>query len=66
MARLADRYLGKQLREIEISRLINDLVSGATKFGLEIPPDFLSRGQGADDHRGRRRRSTRSWTSSPR
>ncbi len=41
VARLADRYLGKQLREIEISRLINDLVSGATKFGLEIPPDFL-------------------------
>lgn len=38
---LADRYLGKQLKEIEVSRLIQDLVSGATKYGLEIPPDFL-------------------------
>lgn len=41
VAMLAERYLGKQLREIEISRLIQDLVGGATKFGLEIPPDFL-------------------------
>ncbi len=41
VAMLADRYLGKQLREIEISRLIQDLVGGATKYGLEIPPDFL-------------------------
>ncbi|HJL14779.1 MAG TPA: AarF/ABC1/UbiB kinase family protein [Sandaracinaceae bacterium LLY-WYZ-13_1] len=41
VAQLADRYLGKQLQEIEISRLIQDLVGGATKYGLEIPPDFL-------------------------
>ncbi len=41
VAMLADRYLGKQLKEIEISRLIQDLVGGATKYGLEIPPDFL-------------------------
>lgn len=41
VAMLADRYLGKQLREIEISKLIQDLVGGATKYGLEIPPDFL-------------------------
>ncbi len=41
VAMLSERYLGKQLREIEISRLINDLVGGATKYGLEIPPDFL-------------------------
>jgi ubiquinone biosynthesis protein len=41
VAMLADRYLGRQLREIEISRLIQDLVGGATKYGLEIPPDFL-------------------------
>lgn len=41
VAMLADRYLGKQLKEIEISRLIQDLVGGATKYGLEIPSDFL-------------------------
>ena len=41
VAALSDRYLGKQLQEIEISRLIQDLVQGATKFGLEIPSDFL-------------------------
>lgn len=41
VASLSDRYLGKQLSEIEISRLIQDLVGGATKYGLEIPPDFL-------------------------
>jgi ubiquinone biosynthesis protein len=41
VAMLADRYLGKQLKEIEVSKLIQDLVGGATKYGLEIPPDFL-------------------------
>ena len=41
VARLAERYLGKQLGEIELSRLIQDLGGGATRFGLEIPPDFL-------------------------
>ena len=41
VAMLSERYLGKQLRCIEISRLIHDLVGGATKYGLEIPPDFL-------------------------
>lgn len=41
VAMLAERYLGKQLRDIELSRLIQDLVQGATKYGLEIPPDFL-------------------------
>jgi ubiquinone biosynthesis protein len=41
VAALSDRYLGKQLQDIEISRLIQDLVGGATRYGLEIPPDFL-------------------------
>lgn len=41
VARLADNYLGRQLADIKMSRLIQDLVGGATKFGLEIPPDFL-------------------------
>lgn len=38
---LADKYLGRPLKEIELSAMISDLVGGATKFGLEIPPDFL-------------------------
>jgi len=45
VARLADRYLGKTLEDIEMSALIRDLVGGATKFGLEIPPDFLMVGK---------------------
>ena len=38
---LADKYLGKPLKEIELSGLIRDLVQGAMKYGLEIPTDFL-------------------------
>ncbi|MCB9591855.1 MAG: AarF/ABC1/UbiB kinase family protein [Sandaracinaceae bacterium] len=41
VARLSERYIGKQLAEIQISRLIQDLGGGATRYGLEIPPDFL-------------------------
>jgi ubiquinone biosynthesis protein len=41
VAMLAERYLGKQLKDIELSGLISDLVGGAKKFGLEIPADFL-------------------------
>ena len=42
---LAERYLGKPLKEIEISYLIRDIASGAMKFGLEIPPEFLMLGR---------------------
>lgn len=45
VAVLADKYLGKQLKDIEFSGLIRDLVNGATKYGLEIPPDFLMVGK---------------------
>jgi len=38
---LAEKYLGRPLREIEMSLLIHDIVTGAMKYGLEIPPDFL-------------------------
>jgi len=41
VAFLADKYLNKPLKEIELSALISDLVQGATKYGLEIPADFL-------------------------
>ena len=42
---LSDRYLGKPLKEIEMSLLIRDIITGATKFGLEIPPEFLMLGR---------------------
>jgi ubiquinone biosynthesis protein len=45
VAMLAEKYLGKQLVDIEVSALIRDLVGGATRFGLEIPPDFLMVGK---------------------
>jgi ubiquinone biosynthesis protein len=45
VAQLSEKYLGKQLGDIEVSALIRDLVGGATKYGLEIPPDFLMVGK---------------------
>ncbi len=38
---LAEKYLGKQLKDIELSAMMRDLVYGATKYGLEIPTDFM-------------------------
>ncbi len=38
---LADKYLGKQLKDIELSGLLRDLIGGAVKYGLEVPPDFM-------------------------
>lgn len=45
VAMLSEKYLGKKLGDIEVSALIRDLVGGATKYGLEIPPDFLMVGK---------------------
>lgn len=41
VALLADRYLGKQLKDIEMSSLVRDLIGAATRYGMEVPPDFL-------------------------
>ena len=38
---LAEKYMGKPLKEIELSAMIRDLVQGAIKYGLEIPTDFM-------------------------
>ncbi|WP_394845570.1 AarF/UbiB family protein [Pendulispora brunnea] len=40
-AMLAEKYLGRPLREIEMSAMIRDLVQGAMKYGIEIPTDFM-------------------------
>lgn len=41
VALLADRYIGKRLKDIEMSALVRDLIGAATRYGLEVPPDFL-------------------------
>ncbi|HEY6560653.1 MAG TPA: AarF/UbiB family protein [Polyangiaceae bacterium] len=41
VATLAERYLGKQLKDIVLASLIRDLAACASKYGLEIPTDFL-------------------------
>jgi ubiquinone biosynthesis protein len=42
---LAEKYLGRQLKELQISALIRDMVQGASKYGIEISPDFLMVGK---------------------
>jgi ubiquinone biosynthesis protein len=41
VAMLAEKYLDRQLKEIELSALVRDIIGGATRHGLEVPPDFL-------------------------
>ncbi len=41
VAMLAERYLGKQLKDVELPALMRDIAQGAMKFGVEIPTDFL-------------------------
>ena len=38
---LAEKYLGRPLKEIDLAAMIRDLVQGAMKYGIEIPTDFL-------------------------
>jgi len=45
VAALAQRYLGKRLKEIDLGALIRDLVMGSRKFGLEVPTEFLMLGK---------------------
>jgi ubiquinone biosynthesis protein len=41
VAMLAEKYLRKNLRDIALSGLVHDLVATATRYGLEVPPDFV-------------------------
>ena len=45
VAMLAQRYLGKRLKEIELAPLLRDLVMGSRKFGVEVPSEFLMLGK---------------------
>jgi ubiquinone biosynthesis protein len=38
---LAEKYLGRPLKELDFSSLIRDLVKTALKYGIEIPSDFM-------------------------
>jgi ubiquinone biosynthesis protein len=38
---LAEKYLGRPLKEIDLSSMLRDLVQGAMKYGIEIPTDFM-------------------------
>jgi ubiquinone biosynthesis protein len=45
VAQLAEKYLGRPLKEVDLAAMIQDIVYGATKYGLEVPPDFLMVGK---------------------
>ncbi len=45
VALLAEKYVGRPLREIDLGAMIRDLVQGAMKYGIEIPPDFMMVGK---------------------
>ncbi len=38
---LAEKYLGKNLKDLQLAQMLREIVQGAQKYGLEIPPDFL-------------------------
>jgi ubiquinone biosynthesis protein len=45
VARLAERYLGKSLANLEFAALLRDLIQGAMKYEIELPPEFLMVGK---------------------
>lgn len=45
VATISEKYLGRPLKEIDLGAMVADLTTGASKFGLEIPPDFLLMGK---------------------
>jgi ubiquinone biosynthesis protein len=45
VAQLAEKYLGRPLKEIDLAAMLQDIVYGAAKFGIEVPPDFLMVGK---------------------
>ncbi len=42
---VAQKYLGKKLKDIELSALLKDLVDGARRFDVEVPSGFLMMGK---------------------
>jgi ubiquinone biosynthesis protein len=38
---LSEKYLGRRLGEIQLGSLVRDLVDVASRYGIEVPPDFF-------------------------
>jgi ubiquinone biosynthesis protein len=45
VALLAEKYLGRPLKEIDLSAMLRDLVQGAMKYDIEVPTDFMMIGK---------------------
>lgn len=45
VASLSEKYLGRPIQEIEVSGLIQDLVTGAVQFDIEMPTELLMVGK---------------------
>ncbi len=45
VAMLAEKYLGKPLKEIEVAALIRDLVQGAIKYEIDMPVEMMMVGK---------------------
>lgn len=45
VARLADKYLGRRIGDVDFSDLLRDLASNAVKYGIEPPPELLMAGK---------------------
>ncbi len=45
VARLADKYLGRKLGDVDFSDFLRDLATNAVKYGIEAPPEFLMVGK---------------------
>lgn len=45
VAMLAEKYLGKPLKDIDLAAMIRDLIQGSMKYAMEIPTDFMMVGK---------------------
>src|SRR3954452_17170584 len=41
VSQLAEEYLGKPLKEGDLAAMPQDMFYGASKYAIEVPPDFL-------------------------
>ena len=42
---LSEKYLGKRLKELELSGMVRDLIRVSTKYGIEVPTEFMMVGK---------------------
>lgn len=41
VALLAEKYIGRPMKDLDLPGMVRDLIQGSMKFGLEVPPDFM-------------------------